>query len=73
MIHWINNEVWLSVSLLEEDRTLFAEYVKDNPFFRNRLSVYLTVFASHHSNLTKYKEEGTILAEEINTFLEAKP
>lgn len=67
--HWMNNEVWLSATLLDEDRTLLARYVKDNPYFRNRLTVFLAVLASHTNNLNKYKEEGTILAEEINAFL----
>jgi len=71
--HWVNNEVWLSSALVEGDRTLLAEYVKDNPYFRNRLSAYLSVFISHRNDLNRYKEEGTELAEEINTFLENKP
>jgi hypothetical protein len=68
--HWMVNDVWLGESLIEGDQTLLSEYVEDNPYFRNRIAVYLLVFNNHYRNLKRYKEEGTKLAEEIIAFLE---
>ena len=65
-IYWMDNGVWLSASMIEGDHSLLAKYVEDNPYFRNRLSVYWVVLNNHHNSLKKYKEEGAKLAEEIN-------
>jgi len=67
--YWMDDSVWLNASIIEGDRSLLAEYVEDNPYFRNRLSAYLLVFINHHDNLLEYKNEGTKLAEEIDAFL----
>ena len=72
MKHWMDNSIWLNAAIIDRDRSLLAEYVEDNPYFRNRLSAYLLVFVNHHNNLLEYKEEGTKLAEGINTFLQNK-
>lgn len=67
--HWMDNSVWLNEAIMERDRSLLAEYVEDNPYFRNRLSGYLLVFINHHDNLFEYKAEGIQLAKEIDAFL----
>jgi len=68
--HWMDNEAWLSSSLIDRDRTLLAEYVVDNPYFRNRVATYMVLFANYYRSLKEYQEEGAELAEEINAFLE---
>ena len=68
--YWMANEVWLSSVLVDDDMVGLSKYVQDNPYFRNRLSAYLSLFTNHFRNLRRYKEEGTELADEINAFLE---
>lgn len=69
MKYWIDDGDWFSVALIERDHTRLGAYVQDNPNFRNRLSSYLLVFSNHTRNLKKYKEDGAVLINEINTFL----
>ena len=50
-----------------------GEYVKDNPNFRNRIFIYMGLLYSHTMHLKTYKEEGAMLMDEINAFLDGKP
>ena len=68
--YWMANCEWLSLALIERDLTLLGQYAKDNPYFRNRISAYMTILRIYHGKLDSYKDDGAILADEINTFLE---
>ena len=70
--YWMDSSDWLSSSVVERDQTLLGQYVKDNPNFRNRISIYLILFINHHDYLKIYKEEGAILKDEIDAFLDGK-
>lgn len=68
--HWMDNETWLSSTLIDRDLTSFSEYAVDNPYFRNRIATYMILFDNHYSSLKEYQEVGSELAEEIHAFLE---
>ncbi len=72
MKFWIDDSEWVSLSLIEGDFSSIGEYVKDNPNFRNRISIYMALLFSHTKHLKIYKEEGAVLMDEINTFLDDK-
>lgn len=68
--HWMDHEIWLSSSLVDDDLAPLAEYAMDNPYFRNRIATYRIIFSNHYRALSEYQEEGAELAKEIHVFLE---
>lgn len=60
----------ISFSMLENDHSPLVEYAKDNPNFRNRITIYMAVVRSHYRYLNIYKEEGAILMDAIDAFLD---
>ncbi len=69
---WGENAEWFSLAYIDENRTLLGNYAINNPIFRNKVAIYSGNMDNYYKGLKKYRDDGKLMIEEINSFLENK-